>query len=175
MTGVMAAVPLCGIKQEMEVIGQEHPADEPEPHLLPQVRQCFHKAAAKTLREEKGRTPVGAGGVELQLSRTVMALVERHDAESIRRPPVREESLRDYEDYADPKNQGSAPAGPAMLQPCNSAFQSEVISQPARLGVRERRRAVWWLPMMRRLLEGKGKPDQLRLAERWPGKGHAIR
>ncbi len=74
----------------------------------PQVGQGFHKAAAKTLREEKGRTPVGAGGDELQLSRTVMALVERHDVESIRRPPVREESLRDH---ADPKNQGSAPAG----------------------------------------------------------------
>ena len=109
MTGVMAAVPLCGIKQEMEVIGHEHPADEPEP----QVGQCFHKAAAKTLREEKGRTPVGAGGDELQLSRTVMALVERHDVESIRRPPVREESLRDY---ADPKNQGSATAGVDVAQ-----------------------------------------------------------
>ena len=64
----------------MEVIGPEHPADEQECHLLPRLCQRFDKAAAKTLREEKGRAPVSAGGDELQLPRIVMPPVERHDA-----------------------------------------------------------------------------------------------
>ena len=55
----------------MEVVGHEHPADEQASHLLPHLCQRFDKAAAKTLREEKGRALVSAGGDELQLPRTV--------------------------------------------------------------------------------------------------------
>jgi len=55
----------------MEVIGPEHPADEQACHLRPRLCQRFDKAAAKTLREEKGRAPVSAGGDELQLPQTV--------------------------------------------------------------------------------------------------------
>jgi len=55
----------------MEVVGHEHPAAEQKFHLLPHLCQRFDKAAAKTLREEKGRALVSAGGDELQLPRTV--------------------------------------------------------------------------------------------------------
>ena len=70
----------------MEVIGHEHPADEPECHFPPRLCQRFDKAAAKTLREEKGRALLSAGGDELQLPRTVMPPVERRDAGEYTRP-----------------------------------------------------------------------------------------
>ena len=46
----------------------------------PQPLEPSDKAAAKTRGEKKGRAPIGAGGDELQLSRAVRALVERHAA-----------------------------------------------------------------------------------------------
>ena len=49
----------------MEVIGHQHPADEQEFHRLPQPYERSVKAAAKTLGEEKGRAPIGAGGNKL--------------------------------------------------------------------------------------------------------------
>ncbi len=55
-------------------------ADEQELHLLPEPLEPSDKTTAKTLGEEKGRGPIGAGGDELQLSRAVRALIERHDA-----------------------------------------------------------------------------------------------
>ena len=75
---MVSAVPLCGIQEQMEVIGHQHPADEQEFHLLPQPLEPSDKAAAKTLGEEKGRAPIGAGGDKLQFSGAVKALVERH-------------------------------------------------------------------------------------------------
>lgn len=62
----------------MEVIGHQHPTDEHEFHLLPQLLERLDKTTAKTLGEEKGRPPIGTGGDEWQLSRAVSALVERH-------------------------------------------------------------------------------------------------
>ncbi len=60
------------------MVGHQHPADEQKFHLLPQPLEPSDKAAAKTLGEEKGRAPIGAGGDKLQFSRAVKALVERH-------------------------------------------------------------------------------------------------
>ncbi len=59
---MVSAVPLCGIEEQREVIGHQHPADEQELHLLPQPLEPSAKAAAKPLGEEKGRG--GAGGMD---------------------------------------------------------------------------------------------------------------
>jgi hypothetical protein len=63
--------------------------------LLPHFLQPLDEAAAKTVRQEKLRAAIGAGGNELELPGSVDAVVERYNSgeDTPHRPALEENVL----------------------------------------------------------------------------------
>ncbi len=72
---MVAAVPLCGIQEQMEVIGHQHPADQQEFHLLPQMRL---KAASTNSETGSITLATKAAFSKDQTRRTTYAVKVRH-------------------------------------------------------------------------------------------------
>jgi hypothetical protein len=67
--------------------------------------------ASEAWEEERRRSAVGAGGVELQFTRPVSAIIDRHAGFEYTRSDGLGEGVRvSLRDIADPKGRGSAPA-----------------------------------------------------------------
>jgi hypothetical protein len=54
----------------MKMLGHQNPADQQEMPFLPHLVKPLHKAAPQSIRKEKWRTAIGAGGDELELTGT---------------------------------------------------------------------------------------------------------
>jgi hypothetical protein len=48
------------LNQQMEVIGHQHPPNQPKPELVPQLSQDFDKYLAEAFAEKDRRASVGA-------------------------------------------------------------------------------------------------------------------
>ena len=78
----------------MKVLGHQNPADKQEMKFLPHLVKPLDKAAPKAIGDEKGCTPIGAGGDELEFPRTVNAVVEGHGAAEHTRDGARSEERK---------------------------------------------------------------------------------
>ena len=61
-----------------EALGHQLPADGQAVHLLPDFLEALDEVVAGAWREENRRPAVSTGSDELQLTRAVSAMVDRH-------------------------------------------------------------------------------------------------
>ncbi len=68
----------------MEVLGHQDPAKEQAVHLLPHFLEALDEVLTEARRAKDLCPAVSAAGDELQFTRTVSAMVDRHDAAQYR-------------------------------------------------------------------------------------------
>jgi len=106
-----------GFEEQVKVLGHQDPANEQAVHLLPHFFELLDETLTEAGRTKDLRPAVSAAGDELQFTRTVSAMVDRHSAAQhnngvLQRKPVPSDvPLRDI---ADPQLLGSAPATGTM-------------------------------------------------------------